>query len=64
MPDADNDLENRSLVIGRPNQMQPRLGSSDFYLLEVGRGERDTAFPLHTKLHNFVCNQSFNSTIS
>ena len=64
MPDADNDLESRSFVIGRPNKMQPRLGAFDFYLLGVGRGERDTAFPFHAKLHNFMSNQSFNSTIS
>ncbi|WP_320667884.1 hypothetical protein [Prochlorococcus sp. MIT 1307] len=40
MPDADNDLENRSFVIGRPNKMQPRLGAFDFYLLEAGQSER------------------------
>ena len=40
MPGADNDLETRSFVMGRPNQM-PRLGTFDFYLMEVGRGERD-----------------------
>ena len=64
MPGTDNDLENRSFVIGRPNKMQSRLGTFDFYLLEVGRGERDTAFPFHAKLHNLMSNQSFNSTIS
>ena len=52
MPDADNDLENRSFVIGRPNKMHLRLDTFDFYLLDVGRGERDTAFPFHAKLHN------------
>ena len=64
MPSTDNDLENRSFVIGRPNQMPPRLDTFDFYLLDVGRVERDTAFPFHTKSHNFMSNQSFSSTIS
>ena len=50
MPDTDNDLENRSFPIGRPNIMYPRLAIFDFYLLGVGRGERDTAFPFHAKL--------------
>ena len=61
MPAADNDLENRSFVIGRPNKMQPRLGALDFYLLGVGRGERDTAFPFHAKLHN--CMSTINPLI-
>ena len=64
MPDANNDLENRSFVIGRPNKMQPRLGAFDFYLLEAGQSERDIALPFHAKLHNFMRNQSINSTIS
>ncbi len=64
MPVADNDLEGRSFVIGRPNQMHPRLDTFDLYLLDVGRGERDTTFPFHAKLHNFMSNQSFSSTIS
>ena len=64
MPGTDNDLENRSAAIGRPNQMHPRLDTFDFYLLHVERGERDTAFPFHAKLHNFMSNQSFSSTIS
>ncbi len=51
MPGTDNDLENRSFVIGRPNQMHPRLDTFDLYLLDVGRGERDTAFPFHAKLN-------------
>ncbi len=53
MPGTDNGLENRSFEIGRPNQMQSHLGAFDFYLLDVERGERDTAFPFHAKLLNF-----------
>ena len=64
MPDTDNDLENRSFAIGRPNQMQPRLDTFDFYLLDEGRGERDTTLPFHAKLHNFMSNQFLSSTIS
>ncbi len=53
MPATDNDLENRSFVIGRPNQMHPRLDIFDFYHLDVGRGERDTAFPFHETMNVF-----------
>ena len=50
MPGTDNDLENRSFAIGRPNQMQPHLGTFDFYLLDVERGERDTALSVPRKI--------------